>query len=116
MIQRIQSVYLALAVLLLVLSSYQPSLLLLVLSIIGMVALVIALFGYHNRRRQMRLCAVAAVVIVAWILAYVTLLLTHRLALHIVALAPVVALALTLLARRAIKKDDELVRAADRIR
>ncbi len=151
MIQRIQTVYLALAVILLVLCCCmplatfepvgmgKPSVLysLVVISGDGMITsyLPVALFaivvfaeiisafaimGYKNRKRQMKLCLVAVALEVLWLAAYAALFFsfggdcTPRVC--VAASFPVIAIILTLMARRAVKKDDDLVRSAERFR
>ncbi len=116
MIQRIQSIYLALAGILLVLSAYQRLLLLLIINILALVTIVLAIFSYANRRKQIKLCNVALVFNIAWVAAFVTFYFLKAMALSIIALLPVVSIVLILLAKRAIKSDEELVRSADRIR
>ena len=151
MIQRIQSVYLALAVIMLVLcccmalvefepvgmglpstmyslmlingegsvESYLPSVLFGVVVLAELVT-VLAIMGYHNRRGQMKLCSLAMVFDLLWIVCFagITFYLKGDATFHpcFASCLPVIALVLTWLARRAIKKDEELVRSADRIR
>jgi hypothetical protein len=151
MIQRIQSVYLALAVILLVLcccmplatfepigmgkpsvmyslvvingngtiTSYLPILLFCIL-VIAEIILVFALLGYKNRRRQMSMCRGAMLAELLWIICYAGILyfcgeeFTPHIS--IAAFMPLIAFILTFMARRAIKKDDDLVRSAERFR
>ncbi len=151
MIQRIQTVYLALAVILLVLCCCMPlacfepndmgfpsvmySLVLLdgdgaikgyspiplfVISVITEVILVFAIMGYGNRRKQMSTCSIAIVTELLWVIVYAVLCLHLKeddgFGVKIAASFPVIAIILTAMARRQIKKDDDLVRSADRIR
>lgn len=151
MIQRIQTVYLVLAAILLVLCnclplayfepagmglpavmystlelsgdrvilSILPSALAVILIVTGGVT-SIAIVGYKNRRSQMRYCSVAMIFNLLWIIAYagITYYLKGEDTLRpcFASCLPVIALILTWLARKAIKKDDDLVRSADRIR
>lgn len=151
MIQRIQTVYLALAVILLVLcccmpladfepagmglsstmyslvflsadgaiESYLPSVLF-VIVVFTELTTITAIMGYNNRRRQMKTCSVAMILNLLWIIGYavITYFLKGEDTLHpcFASCLPVLALILTWLARKAIKKDDDLVRSADRIR
>ncbi len=119
MLQRVQSIYIALAVLLLVLS-YSMSVLLLTLAVVAEVVLVFALFSYKNRSRQMRLCDIALVVETLWVVAFAGFYLWANddgyLRLTFTAFLPLGAIIFTILARRGIKKDDDLVKSADRIR
>ncbi len=119
MLQRVQSIYIALAVILLVLS-YSKSMLLVGLAVVAEVVLVFALLSYKDRRRQMQLCDVAIVVETLWVVAFVVMYIWANadgfLRLRLTTFLPLVAIVLTLLARRGIKKDDDLVKSADRIR
>lgn len=82
---------------------------------------VLNIFGYKNRRRQMKVCLLAMAFIVLWIALFLYLAgsmapegaLTHY---EYPAVMPLLALIFQWLARAAIKHDDDLVRAADRIR
>lgn len=151
MIQRIQTVYLALAVILLVLCQCMPlaafepsgmgfpsvmySLVLLggdgaiesyapiplfILTVVTEIVSVLAIIGYKNRRRQMSTCTIAIITNLLWLIAYALLCLSLKadgsFNVRIAASFPIIALILTAMARRAIKKDDNLVRSADRIR
>ena len=151
MIQRIQTVYLALAVIMLVfcccvpladfepvgmglcstmyslmlidgdgaVQSYLPAVLF-ALTVVTEIITIMAIMGYHNRHGQMKLCSVAMVFNLLWIIGYAVIayLLKGEAKLHpcFASCLPVIAFVLTWLARKAIKKDDELVRSADRIR
>jgi len=151
MIQRIQTVYLVLAAILLVLCccmplanfeplgmglpavmyslvelskdgtilTYLPSVLF-ALVVLAEIATVVAIMGYKNRRSQMRTCSIAMILDLLWIVGYavITFYLKGENTFHpcFAACLPVLALILTWLARKAIKKDDDLVRSADRIR
>lgn len=151
MIQRIQTVYLSLAVILLVLcccmplaefepegmglpyvmyslvllngnhavESYLPASLLVVVGIAELV-MIAAIVGYRNRRKQMKTCVFAMFLHLVWLFNYgvFAFVLVPNTTFHVklAACLPLVALLLTWMARRAIKKDDDLVRSADRIR
>jgi hypothetical protein len=80
---------------------------------------LITIFSYKNRKRQMRLCIV--------LLVFGVLLATRSLLpespyngavphYSFILYLPVLNIVFAVLARRAIKKDDDLVRSADRIR
>ena len=151
MIQRIQTVYLALAVILLVLcccmplATFEPagmgkssvmyslaiingdgaiaSLLPIALFFVVVLAEIVSVFaimGYKNRRRQMKLCLLAIFLEILWVVGYAGQLLsvdngfTPRVC--VAASFPLIAIILTFMARRAIKKDDDLVRSAERFR
>lgn len=83
---------------------------------------VFNIFQYKNRRRQIRLANWGVALVVVWYIAYIAVgtLLTSDLGMSfspaLCAALPFVSLIFTLLARRAIQKDEALVRAADRIR
>ena len=151
MIQRIQTVYLALAILMMVaccclplaefepvgmgfpaamyslvmlnsdgsIMSYLPCVLFAVTLIIEL-TLIFAIMGYGNRKSQMRKCCVAMTFEVLWLVCYAALsmMLKGDATFHpcFASCLPLIAFVLTILARRGIKKDDELVRSADRIR
>ena len=80
------------------------------------------IFQYKNRRRQMRICNWTVAGIIAYYVSYICYVVIF--AMHtntnfqpgICAFFPMLTLIFTLLARYSIKKDEELVRAADRIR
>ncbi len=90
------------------------------LAVLSEIALLFALFSFKNRRRQMRLCTTAACLQILWIAAYIALAVTLRgdsiFRIKPAAFFPLAAVALTLLARKMIKKDDELVKSVDRLR
>ena len=87
-----------------------------------MVVNLLNIFCYMNRKRQIRLTGWAIVITVLIYISLITyiVLFANKTAASVspapMALAPLISLAFTLLARRAIKKDEALVRAADRIR
>lgn len=112
MIQRIQSIHLLLATLLAVVC------LVLRLTWIDLLQLATAglcaatIFLYTRRPLQARLCLVALLTIFAW---YIALAAVQGYARTVDAL-PAVEAILIVLARKAILRDEKLVRAADRIR
>lgn len=129
MIQRIQTVYLALAALCALLSGilffvadsplYVPAV---VQILVGCVAIG-TIFSYRNRRRQMRICLSLLCVEDLFYLAMIGLFFFDRESLSLATLADYVALcapALTwvfcMLAWRGVRADDRLVRSVDRIR
>ncbi len=151
MIQRIQTVYLALAVILLVLcccmplatfepvgmgkpsvmyslviiggngeiESFLPTALFVVMAFAEIVS-VFAIMGYKNRRRQMKLCWLAVLLELLWLVGYAGKFFTagenFTPRVCIAASFPIIAIILTVMARAAIKKDDDLVRSAERFR
>lgn len=93
------------------------------LSVAAVISLV-TIFLYRNRKLQMKLCLWAVAFEVIWY-AYLALLFTG--AIHIpgesgqtrfcfAACLPLVAIILTVMARKGVADDEKLVRAADRIR
>ena len=151
MIQRIQTVYLLLAAvvssicLFLPLGHFEPAAMgvgyrlfnfyeldanhhisirvlpLFVILVMQVVLSIYTIFKYTNRKRQMTLCTLSVVLLVAW---YGVLVLFGYLLGHeghtfhpqwTVSL-PIVSCLFVLLARRSIVSDEKLVRAADRIR
>ncbi|MBR1652053.1 MAG: DUF4293 domain-containing protein [Alloprevotella sp.] len=92
------------------------------LAVLLMLLSVLNIFGYKNRKRQVRVCNWSVALAVAWYAAYVGIcaMFTQQTGTAftpaLCAALPFLTLVFTLLARRSIKKDEELVRAADRIR
>lgn len=151
MIQRIQTVYLAIAVLLLIICGCLPigtflpegmgsATVMYNLCLIdgngswsfvtsGLFALltasticsVIAIFGFNNRKVQCIDCLCGIICLLLWMGLYalhVTVFKPEHTEYHFgyASLLPVFAIVLQGMARRAIKKDEELIRSVDRIR
>lgn len=82
----------------------------------------IAIFGYKHRKKQMRTASFAIVANLLWYgaLAAYTLAMQERmgatLGFEVTALFPLLAIVALIMGRRAIQRDEDLVRAADRIR
>ena len=99
--------------------SYMPATLL-VLMALSEVLLIVAVMGYRNRRAQMRTCAWAMAMQVLWLVNYagyaLWLVKDATFSPEFAACLPVVAFVFTWLAHKAIRKDEQLVRSADRIR
>lgn len=119
MIQRIQTLYLLAAAVLSIVSAcllWGEWLLLAVLFISAALG-IYTIFGYNNRKSQMKLCTFNILLLVGWFVLYIVL---SQLALVAVfqwsALLPALSLLCYFLARRGIDHDEKLVRAADRIR
>lgn len=151
MIQRIQTVYLALAVILLVLcccmplaqfeqigmgkpavlyslvliggdgviESYLPASLFFIM-VIAEIILVLSIFSFKTRKRQINFCKVAMFIELLWLLGYALILYlfsdNYTPHVSIGAFFPLIAIIFTFMAQMAIKKDENLVRSADRIR
>ena len=113
MIQRIQSVYLLLITALMAVLAIMKSEVIwwqsLVFAILGVISLV-AIFLYKNRKRQMW---IVAFLLLASILVFVYAIDISAL---IMGILSVVSMFLAVLAIRAIRKDEKLVRSADRLR
>lgn len=82
-----------------------------------------AIFCYHNRMAQARLCVFGSLLVIGWYAVYAVMGLAMGCGIEGAsfspsweAVLPAVSFALLLLARRAIMADERLVRAADRIR
>ncbi len=144
MIQRIQSLYLLLGVLIAGLLFYIPlfeippssdhgtqvtrsyyayenSFLLILTVGIGLL-LFVTIFLFKNRKLQMRLCrlCILLIVIMVGLLFFTSDTLTHGLDEKVTfkpgVYFPLIQLAFVFLANRSIKKDDDLVKSADRLR
>ncbi len=101
-----------------------------VVSTIPLMAIIIAaavisfltIFIYKNRKLQMQLCVVNIFVLMALVglIALYSRMAVSELGAQIAysfpVIFPLIAIVLTFMARRGIKKDEELVRSADRIR
>lgn len=81
---------------------------------------VFTIFDFRNRKRQIKLCTLAFLLLLGWcgVYAYFTFCAFEGYDLHrnITAILPVVSIVLVLMARQSIAADEELVRSADRIR
>ena len=98
------------------------------LFVILLLAVVISLytiFMYRNRKLQMRLCSFSSLLVIGWYIVYAVLAKLWGGSIDVTSLSfapgvgaalPAVALIFNLMARRAINADEQLVRAADRIR
>ena len=82
---------------------------------------IFAIFAYSKRKMQMKLCTTCVVVCTLWYAYYlVSLMNTYTMLgafrMNWTLCLPLVAIILYLMAHHAIKKDDDLVRSADRLR
>lgn len=143
MIQRIQTVYLLLCVLALVICLYLPiasisgsalmynlatisaqhttltaNYELFILLAFAVICDLVAIFTFKRRRMQMKLCVLANIFSIAWyvVTAIELFRIEGKVSLHFAFILPLVAIILQILARKGIKHDDDLVRSADRIR
>ncbi len=86
------------------------------------ILMLVALFAFKNRMKQLRLLRLASTALAIYALAYVAYALSfatnHNVEFHSTfgLLCPLAAVVLTWLAVRGVKRDEALVRAADRIR
>lgn len=141
MIQRIQTVHLLLAFLFCVVAAFFPPFIVMevqgateygytnlhymniLVYAIGLISLV-TVFLFKNRPLQMRLCRLNALLTLGWIiwlavellLVYEALAEKQSLEFQVAGLLPVLTLFALLLALRGIRRDEKLVRSADRLR
>jgi peptidoglycan/LPS O-acetylase OafA/YrhL len=116
MIQRKQTIFLLIAVILGMVHFQAWSLF--AVQILASAISLIAIFLYKRRPLQATLCLVAILVNLAWYVVLAVLIQqgSQAEALPLTAALPIVAAMLCLLARRGIQADEKLVRAADRLR
>ena len=117
MIQRIQSVYLIVAVILGMVFFMAWSLF--IIQMFASAVSLIAIFLFKNRPRQATLCLVSILIHFVWYIALAVLIQQGQqsaTSLPLTACLPLVAAIFCFMARRAILADEKLVRAADRIR
>lgn len=78
------------------------------------------IMDYKNRKRQITFCILIILLIILWSLAYLLLcqfmLGGQEIHIKVTSFLPCISFILIILARQAIKADEALVRAADRIR
>lgn len=95
------------------------------LNVFSIFLLLAIIFLYKNRKNQMLLCKIATLLITGLIVAIFYFaenakalpeLAGHTSGIRPMLVAPLAALVLVILANRAIKQDEELVRSADRLR
>lgn len=81
---------------------------------------IVAIFDYHNRRRQARFCMFSMLMMIGWYIVYgvFSKLLVADGTFHMsfAAFLPFVSFVLLWLARRGVVADEKLVRSMDRIR
>jgi hypothetical protein len=90
-----------------------------VLTILSMLVTFLSLFMFKNRKTQrgiVRLGMILKMLVVTYIACSAFIFLKGQYALEMGAALPIMAIALDLMALRAIKKDDDLVKSIDRIR
>jgi len=129
MIQRIQSIYLLVATVLWVGSLFLPVTQngfhawgLIIVAIAGALFNFIAIFLYKNRKTQRQLCVIGAMVALIYYVIYLTYYLlskntpNQQMIISIGSFLPILSFVFTLIANHQIKKDDDLIKAADRIR
>lgn len=95
------------------------------LNVFSIFLLIAIIFLYKNRKNQMLLCKIATLLITGLIVAIFYFAETvknlpelagYASSIRPILVAPLAALVLVILANRAIKQDEELVRSADRLR
>ncbi len=82
---------------------------------------LVAVFAYSNRKKQVKLASIAQGVNVLWYVAFAVSCITTNgsdaaYSFRLGCLFPLLALIVLFLAKKAIKRDEALIRAADRIR
>lgn len=82
---------------------------------------ILAIFSYNNRKLQMRLCTWCIIMCAAWYVYYLfaffnTYTMVGTFSMNWTVALPLVSVILYWMAHRGIKKDDELIKSADRIR
>ena len=95
-----------------------------ILTAVSAILSLVNIFLYRNRLMQINLCGVTALFTILWCVDYALLFtgvvpvddFAGTFSIRFAACFPIVALILVLLARKGVKDDERLVRAADRIR
>lgn len=82
---------------------------------------IYTIFMYGNRKLQMRFCSFSTLLMVGWYIVYAVMAMLYggdaaQFSPAISGALPAVSVILTIMARMAIRADERLVRAADRIR
>lgn len=83
---------------------------------------IATIFMYHNRKKQIRMCFLNIVILIAWYAAYFTIgFITGNgdnteFRISVTAAFPAISLILNVMARKAVIADEELIKSADRIR
>ena len=82
---------------------------------------VVTIFRYNNRRQQIKFCSLNILLLVLWYITYAIVFSLNSIEdggfkLHMVAVFPLISLIVTMMAKRGVKADEALIRAADRIR
>ena len=127
MIQRKQTIYLFLVAMLMVVCGYYMFadsdkmyyIILAALSAVIAFASFLTIFCYNKRRRQMSYCRIGMIATLVWCAAFFYVHYVYSGAhsrIPLYALLPIVCIILFGMAYKGIKKDDDLVRSADRIR
>lgn len=88
---------------------------------VAIIVMLVTIFSYKKRKLQIKLCYTSIILLFAWILTaslyYADLSETGELhGFSVTAVFPVIAIILNVMASSAVKADEMLVRAADRIR
>lgn len=125
MIQRIQTVYIALAVIIaaaclcIQVVEYHlhgASLAMHAVLLLSVAVGTYSIFVYTNRMRQARMCVFNTLLMVGWYVVYFAYVHLTAAEVSFSAIFPIVSAILYILARKGIIHDESLVRAADRIR
>lgn len=95
---------------------------LIILQLMGMLISIFTIFMYNKRKLQIKLCNVGMIVYIIWYAAYALLitqdLLGDNVKFHVsfAAVLPLVCIVLLFMARKGVKDDEALLRAAERLR
>ena len=130
MLQRIQSVYLLACVLtylivfICLINDYFPfNIWMAIFSIIISVLSCYTIFNFKNRKRQLLMCNILVVLAVIFTLLFAYFLKTENIyiadnfsMMQIIKLLPIISIIFINLAKKGIKKDEELLKSADRLR
>lgn len=81
---------------------------------------IFAIFRYNNRKQQIKMCSWNMLLLVVWYLAFAAVYVANKdngdFKLCFSFILPLVSFILTYMARRGVKADEALIRAAERIR
>jgi len=118
--QRKQTIYLILALFLMVIAVFMSEKLVLQIAS-GVTALLagVTIFLYGNRPLQRKMCVVGQILLLLWVIYYAVVycyMTTGKASLQFELCLPVVAYVMFRMANVGIKHDEDLVRSADRIR
>ena len=91
-------------------------------ALLSVIISVATIFLFNNRKLQIKLCSWNMLLLIVWYIAYGVIAYLHKSAvnaefkLSFAAVLPLIAIILVFMARKGVKADEALIRAADRIR